>query len=78
MNICVHDLFPLKHCVCVHTDMINAVKVQCALGDTCGEFLCPIAIRRVDLFDYLDLILRMLAFLILPGTLLSMVVVLRC
>ena len=63
MNICRHDLFSLKHCICVHTDMINAIKVQCALGGTRGEFLCPIAIKQAEFFEYLDLTVKMLAFL---------------
>ena len=41
----MHDLFPLKRCICVHTDMINAIMVQCALGGPRVEFLCPIAIQ---------------------------------
>lgn len=32
-NICMHDLFSLKLCICVHTDMINAIMVHCALGE---------------------------------------------
>lgn len=32
VNICMPDLFSLKHCICVHIDMINAIMAQCALG----------------------------------------------
>lgn len=73
----MHDLFSLKHCICVHTDMINALMVQCALEDTRGELLCPIAVKQAGLLDYLDLTVRMLAFFILPGKLLSREVVLK-
>lgn len=77
MNICIHDLFSLKHCICVHTDVMNAIMGQCAPEDTRGELLCPIAIKQAGLFDYLDLTLRMLASFILPGKLLSREVVLQ-
>ena len=50
-------------------------------GNTRGEFLYPIAVSQVeqaDLFEYLDLTVKMLAFVILPGKLLSRAVVLKC
>lgn len=78
MDICMHDLLSLKHCICDHTDMINAITVQCALEDTRGELLCPTAIKQAGLFDDLDLTVRMLAFLILPGKLLSREMVPKC
>lgn len=74
----MHDLFSLKHCICVHTDMINALMGHCALGHTRNEFLCPIAIKQADLFQYLALTVKMLASWILSGKLPSRAVVLKC
>lgn len=41
----MHDLFLLKHCICVHTDVINAIMAQGALVGTRGKFLCLVAIK---------------------------------
>lgn len=58
VNICMPDLFSLKHRICVHIDMINAIMVHCG-----ASFYHPI--RWADSFEYLDLTMKMLAFLIL-------------
>ena len=51
VDICMHDLFSLKHCVLI--DIIHAIMVQDALGGSRGEFLYPTAIKQADLFEYL-------------------------
>lgn len=38
----MHDLFLLKHCICVHTDMINAIMAQGALVGTRVSFCVPL------------------------------------
>lgn len=55
--------------------MINAIMVQRALGDTRGKFLCTIVIKQADLFEYLTV--KMLAFLMLMGKLISGAVILK-
>lgn len=76
-NICMHDRLSLKPCICVHADMINAIMVQCSLGGHQGWVSVSIAIRWADSFEYLDLTMKMLAALLLPGKSLPRAVVLK-